>query len=245
MGICLILRGQYACQDGLEHFLLEKDLTTLQNSRNKCVRVPVWVRGRGSNCQLGNAQMNWFFFKIGTSLWEWLHLTTSQRVLTKSIWENLFQNTSKITLASVNVGKLQKNTIFACAVCVQGIWASWFIVFLVKIPWDCFDNVVWSHQLLWINKWVEILEHFWQNKFRAKKLSNHKIFFFCKNQYTRKTFEEWTMDLVKGYLRIDLDVIVGSVWNSLLWRMRNTIDQFKQRNVIVWDDKYYWPVTNK
>ena len=59
MGICLMLRGQDACQDGLGHFL-EKDLTTLQNGgigpEKKCPRVPVWVRGGGSNCYLGIGQ---------------------------------------------------------------------------------------------------------------------------------------------------------------------------------------------
>ena len=36
---------------------------------NRCHRVPVWVRGRGSNGYLGNAQMNRDFFMLGLPLY--------------------------------------------------------------------------------------------------------------------------------------------------------------------------------
>ena len=62
MLICLILGGKNACQDGLGHFFLEIDLTTLQNCRIGPEKVPqsarLSARGEeGSNCYICNVQM--------------------------------------------------------------------------------------------------------------------------------------------------------------------------------------------
>ena len=45
--------------------LLLEPYNPSKSARKKCPRVPVWVRGGGSNCYLGNAQINWDFCYVG------------------------------------------------------------------------------------------------------------------------------------------------------------------------------------